>query len=195
MKQTSRSKTKTVTKKRSVITDKPVMEKTGHDLGHWYAVLDKKGALEMSMEKIYEVAFALPGLKNLSEWNRGLLATSYAWSRGIRERGEKKDGFEVSVSKTVGVPVEVLFESLVNEKIRSKWLSEKIEIRKSTPNRSARITWSDGTSSLSVDLYEKGPDKSQIVVQHLKLPDSKKCGEMKVLWGKKLENLKSLLEK
>ena len=53
-----------------------------------------------------------------------------------------------------------------------KWLVEKIEITKQTENKSVRAVWSDSATRLSVDLYPRSDTKSQIVVQHLKLPDS-----------------------
>ena len=72
-----------------------------------------------------------------------------------------KNGFETSVSKTFNVPIEKLFNFWINEKIRGKWLKkEKILIRKSTVNKSARITWSENETSLSVDFYSKGENKS-----------------------------------
>ncbi len=123
-----------------------------------------------------------------------LLATTYQWNRGLRERGEKQNGFEISVSKTINVPLSVLYSSWVEENIRANWLKEEIVIRKQTENKSARITWSDLLTSLSIDFYTKGEDKSMVVVQHLKLPDAKKANEMKVYWNEALDHLKLFLE-
>jgi hypothetical protein len=182
-------------KQRKIITDKLVVEKTGKTMEDWFLVLDKKGAQKMKAGEIYELTSSIDGLKPLGEWNRGLLTTTYQWNRGMRERGEKEKGFEIGVSKTVNVPLAALYKSMVDEKIRQKWLKEKISIRKATENKSARITWSDNETSLSVDFYEKGKGKSQIVVQHLKIKDSKTANTLKEFWGKKLEELKALLEK
>jgi hypothetical protein len=114
----------------------------------------------------------------------------------MKERGEKEGGFEIGVSKTINVPIDILYNSWVDDKARNKWLpKEKITIRKSTLNKSARITWSDNTTSLSVDFYPKGENKSQVVVQHQKITDSKMATKMKAYWGDVLESLKSLLEK
>ena len=82
---------------------------------------------------------------------------------------------------------------MVNEKARKGWLPNEILIRKKTENKSARITWCDNKTSLSVDFYRKGEDKSMVVVQHLKIPDSNKAKEMKEFWGKKLDILKNEL--
>jgi len=47
---------------------------------------------------------------------------------------------------------------------------------------------------LSVDFYSRSDTKSQIVVQHLKLPDSTTAAAMKEFWAARLEALKSMLE-
>lgn len=180
---------------RNIITDKLVIEKTGKALEDWFLQLDAAGAKELTPTALYQLVATIDGLQPLGEWNQNLLATSYAWSRGIRERGEKANGFEVSISKTIQVPVAVLYQSWVDDAIRNRWLPEKkMVIRKATENKSVRVTWVDGMTSLSVDFYAKGADKAQVVVQHLKLPDSTAAAEKKVYWQERLETLKTLLE-
>ncbi len=179
---------------RSIITDKLVVSKTGKTMEEWFEVLDKEGAKKMKSAAIHQLIASIDGLKPLGEWNQGLLGTSYQWNGGIRERGEKENGFEISVSKTINVPIAILYNSWLDEKLRNKWLKEKITIRKATENKSARITWSDNETSLSIDFYVKGDAKSQVVVQHLKIPDSLMAAEMKEYWGEKLDLLKSFLE-
>jgi hypothetical protein len=182
-------------KERAIITDKLVVEKTGKAMETWFKQLDKKGAKLMKHIDIFNLIGTTEGLKALGEWNQNLLTTTYEWSRGIKGRGEKEGGFEVGVSKTINVPIDLIYNSWLDHKTRNKWLKEKIEIRKATENKSARITWADNKTSLSVDFYSKGAAKSQVVVQHLKIPDSKMAAEMKEYWGKTLESLKTLLEK
>ena len=139
---------------------------------------------------------SIDGLKPLGQWNQNLLATSYEWDRGLKERGSRPDGsIEISVSKTVGVPIEVLYAALVDDDLRAKWLpGQNITFRKTTQNKSARITWSDNATSLSVDFYPKGDAKSQIVVQHMKIPDSEMASQMKEYWSAALDRLKAILE-
>ena len=180
---------------RKIITDKLVVEKTGTAIEEWFKQFDKAGAKKLSHIEIFNLISSIKQLQPLGEWNHNLLATSYEWDRGLKQRGEKENGFEISVSKTIDVPVSILFNTWVDDKIRNKWLKEKIVFRKTTLNKSARITWSDNTTSLSVDFYSKGENKSQVVVQHLKLPNANKAEEMKTFWTKALTQLKSLLEK
>ena len=180
---------------RTFITDKLVVEKTGAPMEQWFGLLDEQGAKIMKHAEIFDLVANTDGLKPLGQWNQNLLTTIYEWNRGLKERGQKGKDFEISVSKTVNVPIQELFNSFADERFRKNWLNEDIVIRKTTENKSARITWSDGATSLSVDFYPKGDAKSQVVVQHLKIPDSKMAGQMKEYWATKLEELKSLLEK
>jgi hypothetical protein len=58
-----------------------------------------------------------------------------------------------------------------------------------------RVSWNDKKTSLEINFYPKGADKSQVVVQHSKLPDAKSSAKMKTYWGKALDRLRSSLEK
>ncbi len=181
-------------KQRNVITDKVVVAKTRKTMAEWFDVLDKKGAKKLDSHGIYELVMSIDGLKPLGEWNCGLLSTSYQWDRGLRGRGEKKDGFEIGVSKTIAVPVEVLYTAWLDVSLRKKWLNEKITITKSTENKSVRVLWSDDSTRLSIDLYTKGDGRSQMVVQHLKIPNSEIAAQMKEFWAERLNALKRILE-
>lgn len=183
-------------KEHPIITDKLVIEKTGKPMETWFKMMDKKGAKKMKHIDIFNLVSSMGGLKPLGEWNQNLFTTTYEWNRGMKERGEKEGGFEIGVSKTINVSVSTLYNSWVDDKARNKWLpKEKITIRKATENKSARITWSDNKTSLSVDFYPKGENKSQLVVQHQKITDGKMAAKMKAYWGETLEALKGMLEK
>jgi uncharacterized protein YndB with AHSA1/START domain len=181
---------------RNIISNKLLVENTGETLEFWFQELDKKGGQKLSRGAIFEIVTSIPGLEKLSEWNQHLLTTSYEWSRGLRQRGEKKPGdFEASLSKTINVPLRMLFDSFTNESSRSKWLKEKgLEFRKTTELKSCRVTWSDGTS-LSVDFYDKGKNKSQITVQHQKITTAADREKRKEYWTEMLGRLKEMLEK
>jgi len=137
----------------------------------------------------------IESLKPLGQWNQNLFTTTYEWSRDIKERGQKEDGFEIGVSKTISVPVQILFEAFADEGTRKKWLKNKLEIRKSTQNKSLVITWEDEVTSVRIELYITGENKSQVVVQHMKISDSKMAEKMKKFWKDALNGLKTYLEK
>ena len=179
---------------RQIITDKLVLAKTGSTMEEWFRHLDSLGAQKLSSTRIYELLNSIEGLTPLGEWNRGLLSTSYQWSRGLRERGEKKDGFEVSVSKTVNIAVSNLYEAFADTRMRNRWLEDEIEVTKETKNKSVRALWADGSTRLSMDFYAKGDSKSQVVVQHLKIPDGGTAETLKAMWTERLNTLKANLE-
>ena len=102
----------------------------------------------------------------------------------------------LACAATIAVPISKLYNAWIEDKQRAKWLGkEKIIIRKATENKSARVTWSDNETSLSIDFYPKAENKSQVVVQHLKIADAKKASVLKTFWGEKLDILKTFLEK
>ena len=179
---------------RQIITDKVVLEKTGSTMEEWFRHLDLLGAQKVSSSQILDLINSIEGLAPLGEWNRGLLSTSYQWSRGLRERGQKKGGFEISVSKTVNVVLSTMYEAFVDGAVRKEWLTDDIEITKQTQDKSVRAIWPDGMTRLSVDFYPKGEFKSQAVIQHLKIPDSETAARLKAEWSERLAALKSHLE-
>jgi hypothetical protein len=128
-------------------------------------------------------------------WWAQMVTVTYERERGLREKHQKPDGYEVSRAKTIGVPVEALFAAWQDEKIRAKWLKEPgIVVRKATRAKSMRITWSDGRTSVDVNFWPKGDAKSQVQVQHGKLVDAKEAERKKVYWEERLVGLKALLE-
>lgn len=181
-------------KQRLIITDKLVVAETGQPLENWFTALDKVGAKDLSHADIFEKTGQIPGLDKLNEWNRNLLTTSYEWSRGLKERGEKKDGFEISVSKTIQTDVHNLYQHWSEKNLRKRWLHEEVAIGTVREKKSLRMKWLDGHSRLSVELYEKAANKTQVVVQHLKISSSPQAEELKIFWQQKLDELKEVLE-
>ena len=94
---------------RQIITNELVVKKTKRPLAEWFTELDKKGARKMKHSEIFNLVSSMEGLKPLGQWNQNLLSTTYEWDRGLKERGQKEDGFEISVSKTVAVPIHALY--------------------------------------------------------------------------------------
>jgi hypothetical protein len=68
-------------------------------------------------------------------------------------------------------------------------------VRKATANKSMRVTWSDGKTDLEINFYAKDPKKSQVVVQHNKLPNARSAAKMKTYWSNALDRLREKLER
>ena len=115
-------------------------------------------------------------------------------ARGLREAHQKTDGFTANASKTLGVPLAVLYDAWADEGKRAAWLGEVgLTVRKATPDKSMRLTWGDG-STVDVGFYTKGEAKSQVAIQHSKLPDAEISARLKVFWSAALDRLKAFAE-
>lgn len=168
------------------ISDEAVEAKTGKDWSTWFEILDAAQAQQMSHKEI--VAF-LDGNYQVGPWWRQMVTVTYEQARGLREKHEKPTGYQISRSRTLAAPVERLFDAWQDPAQRASWLPAAVTIRKSTPNRSLRITWEDGTTDLDVMFYPKGEGKTQVNVQHNKLPDADHAEQMKEYWASALERL------
>ena len=90
----------------------------------------------------------------------------------------------------------MVYHAFANDKARKGWLAEDgLAVRKATANKSMRVTWNDVKTSLEISFIAKGDDKSQVVVQHSKLPSANTSTTMKTYWGKALDRLRASLEK
>jgi uncharacterized protein YndB with AHSA1/START domain len=175
------------------MSDEAVKAKTGRTWKEWFAILDKAGALKMSHPEIVKF---LHTKHDVGPWWQQMVTVTYEQSRGMRELHQKPGGYEISVSRTVNVPLAKLYKAFATEKARQTWLNEDgLVVRKATVNKSMRITWSDRKTSVEIGFYPKGENKSQVAVQHSKLPDAKAGAKMKLYWAKALDRLRATLEK
>ena len=173
------------------MSDEVVESRTGKTWSRWFKHLDAAGAKKMTHQ---EIAAHLSEKHGVRPWWTQMVAVTYEQARGLREKHEKPQGFEISVSRTIDAPVGKAFKAWTVEKTRKQWLPATFEICKATTNKSLRITWEDGNTSLAVAFLPKGAGKSQVVAQHGKLPDAKAAAKMKKFWAEALERLKALLE-
>ncbi|HYN25652.1 MAG TPA: DUF4287 domain-containing protein [Pyrinomonadaceae bacterium] len=174
------------------MSDEAVKAKTGKKWDQWFAILDKAGAKKMTHQEIVEF---LNSQHDVGPWWQQMVTVTYEQVRGLREKHEKPGGYQISVSRTVNVPLANLYKAVAHEKSRTSWLPEVgLVVRKATAHKSMRVTWKDGKTSLEINFLPKGDAKSQVVVQHSKLPDAKAAAKMKTFWGKALDRLREVLE-
>lgn len=172
------------------MSDEAVESKTGKNWNRWFKHLDAAGAKKMSHQQIVAHLSEKHGVR---PWWTQMVAVTYEQARGLRDKHEKPQGYEISVSRTINAPVGNVFKAWTEEKTRKKWLPAKLTIRKSTANKSLRINWEDSKTSLAIAFLPKSKDKSQVVAQHGKLPDAKAAAKMKKFWADALDRLKALL--
>ena len=120
----------------------------------------------------------------------------YERIRGLRQRGQRRDGtVEANKSKTFAVPIGSLYRAFSTKRQRERWLpGVDVTVRKSTRDKSIRFLWEDGTP---VEAYftAKGNAKSQVQVQHRKLPSKTAATEAKEYWADRLGDLAEMLGK
>src|ERR1051325_1802899 len=172
------------------MSDEAVQAKTGKTWLRWFKHLDAAGAKKMTHQ---EIVAHLRDKHEVRPWWQQMVAVTYEQARGLREMHEKPSGYEISVSRTIDASISKAFKAWVDDKTRKLWLPANFTIRKSTPNKTVRITWSDGTDVVA-GFYPKGEGKCQVVAQHAKLKDAKAGGKMKDFWAGALDRLKNSLE-
>lgn len=167
-----------------------VQARTGRTWEEWFAVLDAAGATQMPHPEIARYLAE----QGVSDWWCQMVTVGYEQARGLRAVHQKADGFAVSASKTVGVPVMRLYEAWADAGERGHWLPDAaMTVRRATPGKSLRIAWHDG-SGVDVNLAGKGEAKSQVALQHSKLSDAEAVARWKRYWGEALARLKAYLE-
>ena len=174
------------------VADERVVEATGRGWHAWFRVLDEWGAPTRSHT---EIARYLRETHGVPGWYSQSITVGYERARGLRAPGEKADGFAVTATRTVGVPVERLFEAFDDETMRESWLpGADLRVRTATAPKSARYDWEDGSTRVIVGFEPAGDAKSRVALSHERLPDAETADGMKSWWRERLTTLKAQLE-
>lgn len=175
-------------------SDEAIRRRTGRGWEEWFELLDQWGAQARTHREIARWLAERQGLHPLA-WNVQAIVASYELARGLREVGEKEDGFVVTASKTVPVPVEQLYDAFVNEPARDRWLPDaKLRERTATRPKSARFDWADGPTRVNVTFLAKGDARSTVALEHRRLADAATAQQTKAYWRQQLAVLKDALE-
>jgi hypothetical protein len=176
-------------------SDERIRRRTGRGWEEWFDLLDGWGAAERKHREIARWVADQLGIGPLV-WDAQAITSSYERARGLRAVGETEQGFAASASRTVAVPVERLFDAVVDESRRRSWLPDgELSERTATRPKSARFDWGDGTSRVMVVFDAKGAQKSTVALQHVRLPDSDAADRMKAYWRERVTALKEELER
>ncbi len=173
-------------------SDEVMRERTGRTWPAWVEVLDAAGCAAWPHRDIAAHVHEQLGVPG---WWSQTVTVGYERLKGLREVGQRRgDGtFEASKSKTFPVPVADLYRAFDDPALRERWLGDvELVVRTANPEKTMRVTWPDGTS---VELYfvPKGDAKSQVAVQHRKLPDKADAEARKRFWAERLAALGEVL--
>lgn len=173
-------------------SDDTIKDATGKKWEAWFSILDRWGARQ---RKHGETVGFLMDEHQVSGWWAQSITVGYERDRGMRLKHQQADGFTIYASKTIAVPIDVLFDAFVNPRSRRKWLTDgTMSLRTSQPGRTARFRWGNGSTRLSASFTGKGPSKSVVAVAHERLADADEAETTKLSWRERLSDLKSFLE-
>ena len=184
----------TARKTRPEASPEAVLRATGKVAENWFAILDAAGARDLTHK---EIAVLLNTLHGVSPWWSQHVTVEYERARGMRERHQTTRGYQVSVSKTLRVPLATLYAAFADVESRGRWLPEApITVRKDTPEKTTRVTWTDGDgkeTGVDISYYASGDAKSRITVMHSKLSDADDVEARRAYWKAALERLSEYL--
>jgi hypothetical protein len=174
------------------VSEEAVVRNTGKTWDEWFAILDEWGAAARSHR---DIARHLREAHGTGGWWAQSVTVAYERARGLRAKYERPRGFSVTASKTVAVPVERLFAAFADDEERARLLPDApLSLRTAQPNRSARFDWGDAGTRVVVGFADKGPEKSQVALEHERLPDAAAAERAKTEWRERLARLKAALE-
>lgn len=177
---------------KELASDEKLTQATGRDWEGWIAILDGWGARDHAHG---EIAQYLHDEHGVPPWWTQAVTNGYERATGMRKKHQQSSGFTVYASKTVGVPLKTLYDAVVVEKQRARWLTDgAMSLRTSQRAKAARFDWDGGPTRVLVTFEAKGPMKATAHVAHERLPDAGTADVMKALWRQRVAALKTFLE-
>jgi len=172
-------------------TDARIRERTGRGWEEWFDYLDEWHADELPRQDVARRIAHELGIQPLG-WAAQAVAFSYERAKGLRAAGERPDGFAISASRTVAVPVDRLYAAFANEKRREQWLpGGELHERTATKPKSVRFDWGDGETRVNVGFVSRDDMRSVATVEHARLSDAAEAARMKAFWRAGLTALKA----
>ena len=192
---------------KGTVSEAKSIEKTGHGLEHWFAVLDRFGAVEKGHTAAARHLYAdhqVPG------WYSQGITVAYERARGVRVPNQRCDGeYEVSVSKVLTADADKVIRAFTDARLRKRWiagvdaelaaaLTTAITSKTSKgfvvrPDGLARFRykWDDTTVQFYLEPRPNG--KVSLVVQHTKLANSSAVDARRAQWKVAFKALADLL--
>ncbi len=168
------------------MSDASFVKKTGHNLLHWFAVLDKFGAVAKghtaAARHLYED-------HKVDGWYAQGITVSYERARGVRAMNQRCDGaFEVSASKVVTASSKQLVKAFRDARERERWigdadpkiaaaLAKGLADKKSSgvvvrPDGLVRFRYKWDDTTVQFYLAPKAGGKFIVTVTHMKLANA-----------------------
>jgi hypothetical protein len=173
-------------------SDDKITEVTGRGWDAWFSILDRWGGRD---RKHGETVRFLTDEHDVPGWWAQTITVYYQRASGLRLKHQQAEGFTIYASKTIAVPIDLLFAAFVDPARRKQWLTDgTMSLRTSQTNYTARFDWDDGSTRVNVSFVEKDSAKATVSVAHERLPDPDEAERAKASWRQRLTDLKILLE-
>lgn len=171
--------------------DDAVKAKTGKNWMGWFVILNRANAAAMNHK---EIVTLLHGKYDVPGWWAQMITVEFERARGGRKKHEKTDGYSVSASKTLNLPLAKLYALTADAKQRKRWFPETEFVPSSeTKDKYLRGSWGKSGARLEIGFYAKGEGKSQIAVQVNKMAKESDVERERKMWKAALEKLTGFL--
>ena len=168
---------------RGELSNKSSIKSTGHDLEHWFKVLDtfgKKQGHTKTAEYLYTE-------HKIQAWHAQMITVTWERARGLRQENQSCTGtFQVSVSRSIAAPVDWMVDLINHPQMRASWLEvaspalrlameeafasgKSLELKKNGYAR-LRYKWLSSVVELRITAMTGG--KSAVVADNSGLPDA-----------------------
>jgi len=197
----------------ATISDDSVKAKTGKTWTEWFAELDLFGGVEKGHKAM---AVFLKEERGLTAWWSQMVTVQYERERGMRDVNERPEGFAMSVSRTIAVPLEKAWNAFALASELNQWFTtgaaQEFEeggrytnndgdggtFKRIVPMKRIRFTWEQKIhqpgSEVEVTFASKGDQKTAIVLTHEKLHSKEEVEDLREGWSWAMDSLKSYLE-
>ena len=176
-----------------LVADEAMERATGRRHAEWFAILDEWGATDHTHT---EIAKWLTDSHGFPGWWVQNVTVAYERARGMRAAHQMRNGFSVSVTRTITTDPTRALTAFTDEATRTAWLTDGIMRQRPTRAAlSARFDWADPPSRLVVTVAPKGSDRALVNVTHEQLPDADTAATLKAVWRDRLDLLKGMLER
>jgi hypothetical protein len=173
------------------VSEAAVLQATGRGWDDWFRLLDDRGIDDFSHR---DTARWLVSAHHIEGWWAQSVTIGYERARGLRKPHQNAEGFEVSVSKTVPLPVQGLWPFISDGSRRALWVEDvDLDERTFTAPRYARFEVPADASRVLMSIDPKGEAKSTLTITHGRLADGKAVEAQRALWRQRLAILATRL--
>lgn len=169
------------------ISNEALLKATGWGWKDWVTTLDGKDAKLLSHREIAQLAAT--DFEAGSWWGQ-MVAVGYERIQGLRVKNQKADGFALSASRVVTVPLASLYAEFSEPDRLKQWLGETLRIRTANENKSMRFDGPQGEGVVAVNFYPKSASKTQVTLEHSRLQNAERVEDRRAHWFAALDRLK-----